>query len=202
MWWNKMRSLTRERQAEKTLDSSGAVWFPFWQQWERQCVLYVLCCVTHLDVSNQELRWRFHWCFGINDLLDGTCPVHSLVEMLGVQPVTVLPPIYCDAPVAWTKHRQIIISICGQKAVWATPPYFMKILRWLACPVVLKASGKTEKRIFDSIFFHYEHRWGHVFISGNVKKVNFVLVLYKSTEQLISSGCETTQFILNTLPLK
>lgn len=56
--------------------------------------------VTYLDVSNQELCWRFHRRFGINDLLDGTGPMHGLVEMLGVQPVTVLPPVHCDAPVA------------------------------------------------------------------------------------------------------
>lgn len=77
---------------------------------QQQCV-YVfvcvcVCCEAHLDVSYQELCRCFHWCFGINDFLDGTCPVHGLIEVLGVQPVAVLPPIYCDAPVAWEKHKK------------------------------------------------------------------------------------------------
>ncbi len=63
-----------------------------------------VCSWTHLDVPNQELCWRFHWCFSIYDFLDGTCPVNGLIEVLGVQPVAVLPPIYCDAPVAWKKQ--------------------------------------------------------------------------------------------------
>lgn len=58
---------------------------------------------THLNISNQELRWSFYWCLCVNDLLDGTGPVHSLIEVLGVQPVAVLSPIYCDVPEAW-KH--------------------------------------------------------------------------------------------------
>lgn len=56
--------------------------------------------VTHLDVSDEELRRCFHRCFGIDDLLDGAGPVHSLVEVLGVEPVAVLPPVHRDAPVA------------------------------------------------------------------------------------------------------
>lgn len=60
----------------------------------------LVCCVANLNVSDQELCWRFHWCFGVNDFLDGTCPVHSLIEVLGIQPVAVLPTVYCDTPVA------------------------------------------------------------------------------------------------------
>lgn len=61
-------------------------------------------CVGYLYVSDQELRRCFHRCFGVNDLLDGTRPVHGLVEVLAVQPVAVLSAINCDAPVAWKKH--------------------------------------------------------------------------------------------------
>lgn len=78
------------------------------------CVCVGLCvsvCVTHLDVSNKELCWCFHWRFGINDLLNGTSPVHCLIEVLGVQPVAVFAPIYCDAPVAWEKKRLNMIGV-------------------------------------------------------------------------------------------
>lgn len=60
----------------------------------------VCVCVAYLDVLDQELGRRFHRRFGVDDLLDGTRPVHSFVEVLGVQPVAVLPPVHRDAPVA------------------------------------------------------------------------------------------------------
>lgn len=66
------------------------------QKVRKLCVWFV----THLNISNEELCWCFHRCFGVNDLLYGTGPVHSLIEVLGIQPVAVLPSIYCDAPVA------------------------------------------------------------------------------------------------------
>lgn len=66
------------------------------------CVCARVCvhmCVSHLDVSDQELSGRLHGGFCVDDLLDSAGPVHSLVEVLGVQPVAVLTPIHCDAPV-------------------------------------------------------------------------------------------------------
>lgn len=59
-----------------------------------------MCCVMYLNISDQKLGWRFHRGFGVDNFLDGTCPVNSLVEVLGVQPIAVLPPVYCYAPVA------------------------------------------------------------------------------------------------------
>lgn len=55
---------------------------------------------THLDISDKELRWRLHRSLRVNDLLDGAGPVHGLVEVPGVQPVTVLSPINGDVPEA------------------------------------------------------------------------------------------------------
>lgn len=55
---------------------------------------------THLNISNKELCWCVYWCLCIDDLLDGTCPVHGLIEVPGVQSVTMLSPIYCDVPEA------------------------------------------------------------------------------------------------------
>lgn len=61
--------------------------------------------MTHLNISNEEQCRRFHRCFGIDDLLDAAGPVHGLVEVLGVEPVAVLPSIHRDAPVAFKKNR-------------------------------------------------------------------------------------------------
>lgn len=62
--------------------------------------------MTHLNISNEEQCWRFHWCFGIDDLLDAAGPVHGLVKVFGVEPVAVLPPIHRDAPVAFILKRK------------------------------------------------------------------------------------------------
>lgn len=70
-----------------------------------------MCVSSYLNVSDEELCRRLDGRFGINDFLDGTCPVHSLIEMLGEQPVAVLPPIHCDAPVAWNTHNAVEFNI-------------------------------------------------------------------------------------------